>query len=189
MLGPALIHIPILVLWCAFLCLLLWRCRTRLPGGPNSRRRTVNMAAIICAIVATASLLVLRLFWTPVEIAQHRLPWLQTQNYQHLDVIALKTLSIVWISASLSGLVLGFGATGLRRVFVVMTCLVAAFWWEFIDYWHPARYLIPDGYLGWVEIRYGDMNATPLPIDKEIVPGLVESGGSRHRAPYATCSC
>src|SRR5258707_11456798 len=101
MLGSALIPIPILALWCFFLCLLLWRYRTWLPDSPNSGRRDVNIAAIVCAIAATTSLLVLRLLWTPVEIAQHRLPWLQTETYQHLDVIAIKALSIVWIGSSL----------------------------------------------------------------------------------------
>ena len=33
-----------------------------------------------------------------------------------------------------------------------------------------------------------DMGVT-LAVDDLIVPGLVESGGSRLRAPYATCSC
>jgi hypothetical protein len=177
MLGSALIHIPILVLWCFFLCLLLWRYRTWLPSSPNSRRRNVNIAAVVFAIVATTSLLVLRLLWTPVEIAQHRLPWLQTENYQHLDVIAIKALSIVWISSSLAGMVLGFGATGLRRVFVVMTCLFAAFLWEFMDFRHPARYLIPDGYLGWVEIRFGQADASPLAIDNgDLVYRIPENG-------------
>jgi hypothetical protein len=109
--------------------------------------------------------------------AQHRLPWLQTENYQHLDVIAIKALSIAWISSSLAGLVLGFGATGLRRVSVVMTCLFAAFLWEFMDYRHPARYMIPEGYVGWVEIRFGQANASPLPIDNgDLVYRIPENG-------------
>ena|SRR5579872_2366930 len=177
MLGSALIHVPILILWCFFLCLLLWRYRTWLPESPNLRRRNVNIAAIGCAIVATTSLLALRLLWTPVEIAQHRLPWLQTENYQHLNVIAIKALSIVWISSSLAGMVLGFGATGLRRVFVVVTCLFAAFLWNVIDFRHPARYLIPDGYVGWVEIKFGQADASPLAIENgDLVYRIPENG-------------
>jgi hypothetical protein len=29
---------------------------------------------------------------------------------------------------------------------------------------HPSRFLIPDGYVGWVEIKYGESNAPSLPI-------------------------
>ncbi len=30
----------------------------------------------------------------------------------------------------------------------------------------PTRFLIPDGYVGWVEVKYGDSNAPAFPMDK-----------------------
>jgi hypothetical protein len=31
---------------------------------------------------------------------------------------------------------------------------------------HPTRFLIPDGYVGWVEVKYGDSNVPALQMDK-----------------------
>jgi hypothetical protein len=133
---------------------------------------------MVCSIAAVGSFLSLRLAWTSVEIGQHRLPWVFTENYQHLNVWAIKILSVLWLASSLVGLLLGLAGTQRKRILVVATSFVTALWWLFLPgERHPARYLIPEGYVGWVEIRYGRTNATPLPMDKGTLVYRISDSG------------
>lgn len=174
--GWAYFTTAVLAVWFAFMAR---TCQESLrmprPSCPQAFRWYLTIAGTVCSIVALASLLLLRLVWTSVEIAQHRLPWVSTENYQHLNVTAIKTLSVLWLGSSVAGLVLGVAGTKRKRILVVVTSLVTALWWLFLlDERHPARYLIPDGYVGWVEIRFAQTNATLLPI---------ESGNLVYRIP------
>jgi len=42
---------------------------------------------------------------------------------------------------------------------------------------HPTRFLIPDGYVGWVEVKYGDSNAPAFPLDKGTLVCRIPGGG------------
>lgn len=177
--GWTYLSTGVLAGWCAFLCWTCWRyIRTPQSDSQQPSRRRLNIAGMVCSIVAVSSYLSLRMAWTSVEIGQHRLPWVFTENYQHLNVWAIKILSVFWLASSIVGLLLGLGGTKRKRILVVTTSLVGALWWLFLPgERHPARYLIPEGYVGWVEIRYGQAKAMPLPMDKgTLVYRIPDSG-------------
>jgi len=169
----------LLAAWSVFLCWTCWRyVKTPRSDSQQPFRRRLNIAGMVCSIAAVGSFLSLRVVWTSVEIGQHRLPWVFTENYQHLNVWAIKILSALWLVSSLVGLLLGLAGTKRKRMLVVATSLLAALWWLFLPgERHPARYLIPEGYVGWVQIRYGRANAMPLPLDKGTLVYRISDSG------------
>lgn len=177
--GWTYLATSLLAAWAAFLCWTCWRyIKTPQSDSQQLFRRRLNIAGMICSIAAVSSFLSLRLVWTSVEIGQHRLPWVFTENYQHLNVWAIKSLSVLWLASSLVGLLLGLAGTKRKRFLVVATSFAAALWWFFLPgERHPARYVIPEGFVGWVEIKYGRTNAMPLPMDKgTLVYRIPDSG-------------
>lgn len=77
----------------------------------------------------------------------------------------------------------GSGGQKVRRAVVsvsavLLVCLVAAGQWQHVkSERHPSRYVLPDGYVGWVVIHYEHPGTPPIELrDKEMVFEIPESG-------------
>jgi len=91
----------------------------------------------------------------------------------------ITTAAVFW--STVAGLFVGLVGIGVRRALAIGTSLVAGLCWFWIWFVagismgpivtrHPVKYLIPDGYIGWVVVSYNEPTAPPLPIVKgEIV--------------------
>ena len=61
---------------------------------------------------------------------------------------------------------------------VSLVCLIAAGQWQRVkSARHPSRYVLPDGYVGWVVIHFDNPGAAPIELrDKELLFEIPESG-------------
>ena len=153
-----------IALLCAWLSLLYWTIRTivRSRIGPLSLRYCATLGAVACASIAVLSLLAINLSWTSVRFSQS------------IGVRPIQIISAFLFWSTAVGVVLGLVGSGKKRFIGVGTCVLTGCWWFM---WtmgsaismspsiirHPTTYLIPNGYIGWVEIQY-DVDAPPLPI-------------------------
>jgi hypothetical protein len=158
----------LLGLWFAFLSRIFWKLlRAPKPEtGPYETFRTqLTVAGMGLAAIAVGVLLLLNLTWTSVEISQH------------LGSTALRTLSLLLVFPSvLAFLFCSLGSGRLRFLGVGSSLLTGFLWFGLVMgaaismsapiTRHPTRFLIPDGYVGWVEVKYGDSNAFPFPMDQ-----------------------
>lgn len=154
----------LLALWFALLCRTSWRL-LRIPAQHREHplRGRLTIAGIAFSAVAVGSLLSLHLSWISPTVSQH------------LGVAAIKILTLLLFWPTLAGLLLSIAGSGRIRFLGFATSLITGIWWFMLlmesaismgvaTVRHPARYLIPDRYVGWVEIKYGESNAPPLPI-------------------------
>src|SRR5215469_9969125 len=157
--GRALVLVLfVLAAWFSLLCGLAWKAyRTGKSGG---RRNYLTIAGLGCAAVAVGALLALHFTWISPDLSQG------------LGVGTIRILALLLFWPTLVGLVLNTGGTGRIRFFGLATCLATGLWWFTLATGsaismgapvarHPTRFLIPQGYIGWIKIEYG-RNATPL---------------------------
>lgn len=135
----------------------------RLPptgGGPRTRNR-ITIAGIGFATVAVGSLFLLHLSWISPSVSQR------------LGVGTVKVLFLCIFWATVASLLLSITGLGGTRFFGLGTSLITGVWW-FSLYMggaismgapiarHPTRFLIPAGYVGWIEAKYGEKDAPAL---------------------------
>jgi len=117
------------------------------------------------AAVAVGALLLLNLTWTSVEISQY------------FGSTAVRILSLLLLFPSLLGFLFSALGSGRIRFLGVGTSFLTGFFWFGLAMGaaismsasiirHPIRFLIPDGYVGWVEVKYGDLSAPAFQMDK-----------------------
>jgi hypothetical protein len=178
--GKVLYPILILLaLWFAFLSRLSWKLfrAPRLETGPyETLRSQLTVAGMGFAAVAVGALLLLNLTWTSVEISQY------------LGSAAIKILSLLLFFPSVLGFLFSCVGSGRIRFLGVGTSLLTGFLWFGLVMGaaismsspitrHPTRFLIPVGYVGWVEVKYGDSDAPAFPLDKgTLVCRIPDSG-------------
>lgn len=162
------VALAVLALW----FLLLYRtCWKALRKSALDRRRSIrerlNLAGIALATVAVGSLLVLHLTWTSVAISQH------------LGVLGVKIISMFIFWPTLAGLLLSTVGSGRIKYIGIGTSFVTGLWWfSFLMAGaismgasiarHPTKFLVPEGYVGWVEVKYGELNSPALQRDSGI---------------------
>ena len=122
----------------------------------RSIRGRLTVAGMMCSIIAVASLLALNLSWVSANVSQH------------LGVGAIRVLAMLLFWPTLVGLALCIGGSGSVRFLGVATCIATGLWWLTLYMSaaismgappmvrHPIRYLIPEGYVGWVTIKHGE---------------------------------
>ncbi len=125
----------------------------------------MTLAGIGFSTAAVGSLLVLHLSWVSPAISQH------------LGVTAIKVLSVFLFWPTLAGLLLSAFGSGRMRFLGIGTTLITGLWWFSLSMAatifmgappiarHPTKFLIPEGYVGWVSIRYGEKDATGLEVN------------------------
>lgn len=166
------------LLTAAFLRLLLHPAGTR----PRIRYR-LSTAGVGFAAVAVASVLLLHLSWLSPSLSQNlgpRMVWV---------------LSLFIFFPSVAGLLLSVEGSGRTRFLGVGSCVFTALYWFALSIGaaismagplarHPTRYLIPAGYVGWVEVNYGEGGAPALPFHGgRFICKIPESGVAATASP------
>jgi hypothetical protein len=165
--GLALyIILAILTAWLALLIRTCWALSLkRRTAGRNSLRWRLTFAGMTLSAVAVGSLLLLHLTWVSPGVSQL------------LGVRTVSILSSLFVWPALAGLIFCSVGTGRIRFLGIGTLLVTGLLWlglvmqsaisggGSVASRHPTRFLIPDNYTGWVEVRYAEANANTLPID------------------------
>lgn len=162
--GWLYFYVIVLALWLAVLSRTCWRLlRKTLLDLKQSIRGRLTIIGMDLSAVAVGSLLLLHLSWISVGISQH------------LGVAAVRILSFFFFWPTLAGLALCSAGSGKIRFLGIGTSLITGLWWlglvmqsaismGVVTARHPARFLIPETYVGWVEVRYGQTNANALPV-------------------------
>jgi hypothetical protein len=152
--------------WFGLMCFTSWKLR-KLPPLPDRQskiRRYLTVAGIGFSTVAVGALLALHLSWISPGVSQR------------LGVPAIRLLSFLLFWPAFVGLILNIVGSGRIRFLGIGTSLIIGVWWFYLSIGaaismsaplarHPNKFLIPQGYVGWVGVRYGDKDAPPLPTD------------------------
>jgi hypothetical protein len=174
-LGLAVI---LLAAWLILLCRICWKLIKTPPleRKPRATRNYLTIAGIGSSAVAVGALLALHLSWISVDISQH------------LGVAAIKILAFLLFWPTLAGLVLSAVGAGRTRWLGVGTCLMTGLWWLSLWFFvaismggspiarHPTKFLIPQGYVGWVEIEHGE-GAPPLEMSNGVYICRIPASG------------
>lgn len=135
------------------------------------------------AVFATAGLLATVSFWVfePIKAlrvdAGSRISWTILLVY-----VLVAGFCAVRVRRELSWKSGGVDRGGRNVVVSVSTallvCLVAAGQWQHVkSERHPSRYVLPDGYVGWVVVHFNHPGAAPIELrDKELLFKIPESG-------------
>jgi hypothetical protein len=173
---------PILILlavWFGFLFRIFWKL-LRIPklqtGRYEALRSHLTVVGMGFATVAVGALLLLHLTWVSVELSQY------------LGSTAIRILSLLLFIPTVLGFLFSAIGSGRIRFLGVGTCLLTGYWWfGFVVVAafsmassiarHPTRFLIPEGYIGWVEVKYGEPNVPGFSMDKgTLVCRIPDSG-------------
>jgi hypothetical protein len=163
--GVALyLCVVILTLWFAFLFRTCWTLsRKKQTGGQQSIRQRLTLVGIAFSAMAVGSFLLLHLTWLSAGISQY------------LGVRKVSILSALFFWPALASLVFCSAGTGKSRFLGIGTSLITGIWWlglvmqsaisiGVVTARHPSRFLVPDNYIGWVEVRYAKSNTNALPV-------------------------
>src|SRR5260370_34781901 len=163
--GWLVLTLILLSLWFALLCRCSWKLlKARATNQPGVRNQ-LTLAGIGFSTVAVGSLLVLHLSWVSPAISQH------------VGVTAIRVLSVLLFWPTLAGLLLSAVGSGRMRFLGIGTTLITGLWWFSLSMVaaismgappiarHPTKFLIPEGYVGWVSVRYGEKDATALEVN------------------------
>ena len=152
----------LLAAWFVFLWTSSWRAFRIAPSRNHIRSRATAGGLLLSAIAVLATL-TLDLSWLSADISQR----------VTFSVVRAIAMLIFW--PSLIGLFLCIIGISRIRFVGVASCLLTSCWWLVLMTGsaismgampvarHPVKYLIPDGYVGWVKIKRGE-NAAPLPL-------------------------
>jgi hypothetical protein len=154
--------------WLGFLCRTLGKMIKGTPTGrPREAQNYLTIAGLVSSIVAVGALLGFHLSWISAEISQH------------LGIASIRILFFVLLWPTLAGLFLCLSGTGPARWLGVATCLGTGLWCMTLSFGtaismgappiarHPTRFLVPQGYVGWIKIKHGD-GGLPLPISNGV---------------------
>jgi len=162
--GTLQATLVLLALWFVALCVVAWKLLRPVALGlePTTRSR-LTIAGIWFSATAVGVLFLLHLSWISPGVSQR------------LGAATVGILSSLLFWSTLAGLVLSAVGLGKIRIFGIATCLATGYWWlslaasaaislgpEIVR--HATSFLIPDGYIGWVEIKYDQSNEPALKI-------------------------
>lgn len=163
--GWLVLVLALLSLWFALLCWCFWKLLKARGINQTGRRYQLTLAGMGFSIVAVASLLVLHLSWVSPAISQH------------FDVALIRVLSALLFWPTLAGLLLSAVGSGRMRFVGIGTTLITGLWWFSLSMEaaismgapplarHPTKFLMPEGYVGWVSVRFGEKDATALDVN------------------------
>lgn len=146
-----------------------------LRKGLKRREDRAGLWGVALATTAVAALCLLHLSWVSPAISQA------------LGTNAVHILGRAVFWTALAGLMASIFGSGRRRIIGVLSCLAIGAWYYVLTVSsaismkavlsrHPMRYLIPDGYRGWINISFGE-HAPPLPmVNGEYICKVPKSG-------------
>jgi hypothetical protein len=182
--GATLYLVLVFLLFWAVLLFFLSRASLKLLQS-GSEREHFRLRLTLIAMCSTAT----GVFATFLFC----LTWISPDVSQYLGVSTLRVISHLIIWPSLAGLTLSLFGIGKVRAFSMVSSSLVSVWWLALVIGsgismgpplarHPVRYLIPEGYVGWVEIR-PDPAGTPVLIDGFYVYKIPVGG--RLTTPFA----
>lgn len=167
--------LTLISVWFALLCVTFWKLRNLAPVADREPqiRQYLTLAGMGFSLVAVGALLALHLSWLSPDISQR------------LGAQTVRVLSLLLFWPTLLGFLLTLAGSGRVRFLGVGTSLLTGIWWFYLAIFagismsaplarHANQFLIPQGYIGWVEIKHGEKDAPVLPI---------EHGAYRNRIP------
>jgi hypothetical protein len=145
-------------LWWSF-----WKLLQERANNQPEVRNKLTLAGIGFSAIAVGSLLVLHVSWVSPAISQQ------------LGVTTIRVLSICLFGPTLLGLILSAAGSGRMRLVGIGTTLITGLWWFSLSMaaaismsapiaCHPTKFLVPEGYVGWVSVRYGEKDAPALEV-------------------------
>jgi hypothetical protein len=168
----------LLAAWLILLCRTWWKLLKTPPLECKQQvtRDYLTIGGIGCSTIAVGALLALHLSWISVGISQH------------LGATAIKILAFLLFWTTLTGVVLSAAGAGRIRWLGIGTSLITGLWW--LSLWfvaaismggspiarHPTKFLIPQGYVGWVKIEHGE-NAPPLEMSNGVYICRIPANG------------
>ncbi len=174
----------LLALWLVLLSVTFFvLLRAKAADSRLRTRHRITTAGLGLAALAVLSVLLLHLSWVSPSLSQN------------LGPPAIRVLSFCIFWASLAGLVLSIIGSGRWRFLGIGSCLLTTLYWFDASLVaaismgsplvrHPTRYLIPEGYIGWIEVHYGEPVAPALPLhDGTFVCKIPESGSATTSSP------
>jgi hypothetical protein len=161
--GILYFALALLAAWFTLLLAGCWRSWSLSSVGTLATRRRLTIAGTAFSAVAVGSLLFLHLTWVSPEISQR------------LGIATVRVLSLSLLLGTIAGFLLSVVGAGKIRFLGLGTSLITGLWWLSLYITagismgapiarYPTRYLVPDGYVGWIEVRYGEKNAPELPL-------------------------
>jgi hypothetical protein len=164
--GVLALSLSVIAAWFGLMCFTLWKMRKLPPlvDHESRVRRYLTVAGIGFSTVAVGALLALHISWVFPGVSQR------------LGVSTIRVLSFFLFWPTLLGLFLNIVGSGRVRLLGISTSVITGVWWLYLAVGagismtaplarHPDEFLIPQGYVGWVEIRYDEKNASVLPMD------------------------
>ncbi len=149
------IVLTVLVGVCAVLCGCCWRAASGFRGGqPPAVRNYLTVIGFGVAAFATFSLFALHITWLSPSVSQH----LGNRTISVLSGLTFWSTGlalILLIGGSGKIRFLGLGASLAIGCYYSLLVLGAGLSGSTLAR-HPTKYFIPEGYVGWVEVRYGE---------------------------------
>jgi hypothetical protein len=148
-----------LALWFALLCRTTWKLLRKSQPDHEAVRSRVTIAGIGFAAMAVGALLLVHLSWISPGVSQR------------LGAAAVVVLSYLLFGSTVVALLLSLAGLGKIRLLGIGTSLVTGFWWLTLAFSismavpvarHPTNFLVPEGYVGWVEVKYVQWNEPAL---------------------------
>ena len=167
----------LLTIWFALLCRTAWKLlRGRQADGNRTTRTLFTVGGIGFAAVAVGALLFLHFTWISPSVSQR------------LGTPTVEILASLLFWATLAGFLLSAVGSGRTRLLGIGTCLITGFWWFTLSLGaaisigspigrHPTTFLIPNGYVGWVEVKYDEKDAAPLQRENGIYTCRIPESG------------
>src|SRR5579863_2079163 len=154
--------VVLLTAWFALLSRTVWRLLN--PARSDNQRTTrtqLTIGGMVFAAVAVGALLFLHLSWISPTVSQR------------LGTTAIRIFALLLFWPTLAGLILSVVGAGRVRFVGICTCLATGLWWFTLSVGaaismgsatarHPTIFLVPKGYVGWVEVKYGEKATPPL---------------------------
>jgi hypothetical protein len=173
-----LIVLIVLTLWLVLMLIAsVLTIKNRSAQKGMAVRGRLTLAGMIFATLAVGSLLLLHLTWITPEISQR------------FGAMTIRLLATILFWSSLAGFLLTIIGSGKLRYLGTATCMIAGVWFLLLYVTaaismsgtalarHAARFLIPDGYVGWVEVKYGVKDSPALVIENETFIYQIPSTG------------
>ena len=129
----------------------------------RQQRTWPTIAGLGCSTVAVASLLALHLSWVSPEVSQR------------VGIGGIRVLALLLFWPTLAALIFSVAGSGTIRFLGIASAAITGLWWASLAVEagmsmgapmvrHPTQFSIPNGYVGWVEVKYGEKNTPPLPM-------------------------
>lgn len=170
----------VLVAVCGWFSLLWSVSRTSIRGEPppdyfHRTLRAMAASGLVCCTVGVGALLALCLSWVSADVSQ----WLGVRFVTIIaPIVTLPTLPAFFLSiaGSWTQRLLGMGsAVTLLTAWIALSLAGMAPAVPMVR--HPNRFLLPDGYVGWVDILYDQHDGPALPpIDGKRVLTIPATG-------------